>query len=101
MYGQKQARVPEQSGRYNMSGFMLLVQFVLVAEKVQDKKPIPIGINPVENLWHYLRSHYLANRIYADYDALRLAAVDTWQKAALDKETVKSVCFIKYAQHIY
>ena len=58
------------------------------------QKPIPIGINPVENLWHYLRSHYWANRIYADYDALRLAAVDAWQKAALDKETVKSVCFI-------
>jgi hypothetical protein len=65
------------------------------------QKPIPIGINPVENLWHYLRSHYLANRIYADYDALRLAAVDAWQKAALDKEIVRSVCFTKYAQRIY
>ncbi len=80
---------------------MLLVLFVLRVEKVQDKNQFQIGINPVENLWHYLRSHYWANRIYADYDALRLAAVDAWQKAALDKETVKSVCFIKYAQHIY
>ena len=100
MYGQKQARVPEQSVRQNMSGFMLLVQFVLGAEKVQDKKPIPIGINPVENLWHYLRSHYWANRIYVDYDALRLAAVAAWQKAALDKEIIKSVCFTKYAHRI-
>ncbi|HUT45646.1 MAG TPA: hypothetical protein VMX36_05140, partial [Sedimentisphaerales bacterium] len=49
------------------------------------QEPIPIGINPVENLWHYLRSHYWASRIYADYDALRPAAVDAWQKAALDK----------------
>ena len=65
------------------------------------QKPIPIGINPAENLWHYLRSHYWANRIYADYDALRLAAVDAWQKAALDKKIVKSVCFTKYAQRTY
>jgi transposase len=49
--------------------------------------------NPAENLCHYLRSHYWANRIYADYDALRLAAVDALQKAALDKETVKEIGF--------
>jgi hypothetical protein len=43
----------------------------------------------------------LVNRIYADYDDLRLAAVDAWQKAALNKDIVKSVCFTKYAQRIY
>jgi hypothetical protein len=43
----------------------------------------------------------LANRIYADYDAIRFAAVDARQKAALDKETVESVCFTIYAQRIY
>jgi len=63
--------------------------------------PYSPELNPVEYLWYYLRSHYWANRIYADYDALRLAAVDVWQKAALDKEKVKSVCFVKYAQRIY
>jgi transposase len=55
-------------------------------------------LNPVENLWHYLRSHYWADKTYAGYDALRLAAVDAWQRAALDKEIVKSVCFAEYAQ---
>ena len=33
-------------------------------------------LNPVENLWHYLRSHYWANRIYENYDDLRFAAID-------------------------
>ena len=55
-------------------------------------------LNPVENLWHYLRSHYWANKTYADYDALRFAAVDAWQRAALDKNIVKSVCFAEYAR---
>jgi len=56
--------------------------------------------NPVENFWHYLRSHYWANRIYADYDALRYAAIDAWQKAALDPAIIKSVCRAPYAERI-
>jgi transposase len=63
--------------------------------------PYSPELNPVENLWHYLRSHYWANRTYADYDDLRHAAVDAWQRAALDKEIVKSVCFAEYAQRTY
>jgi len=63
--------------------------------------PYSPELNPVENLWHYLRSHYWANRTYADYDGLRHAAVDAWQKAALNKEIVKSVCFAEYAQRTY
>ena len=35
--------------------------------------PYSPELNPTENLWHYLRSHYLSNRTYADYDALLAA----------------------------
>ena len=31
--------------------------------------------NPIENLWHYLRSHYWSNRSYHDRDALTETAV--------------------------
>ena len=55
-------------------------------------------LNPVENLWHYLRSHYWANRTYAHYDALRLAAIEAWQKAALDPTIIQSVCRASYAE---
>jgi transposase len=55
-------------------------------------------LNPVENLWHYFRSHFWANRSYSDYDDLRLAAVDGWRKAALDADVVKSVCRAKYTE---
>jgi hypothetical protein len=54
--------------------------------------------NAVENLWHYFRSQYWANRAYADYDDLRCAAIDSWQKAALDPETIKSVYRVPYAE---
>ena len=57
-------------------------------------------LNPVENLWHYFRSHYWSNRTYANYDALRLAAIDAWQKAALDPTMIQSVCRASYAERI-
>jgi transposase len=55
-------------------------------------------LNPVENLWQYLRSHYWSNRSYDGYDDLREAAVEAWQKAVLDSEIIKSVCRTKYAE---
>ena len=45
---------------------------------------------PLENLWHYLKSHYWSNRTYADYDALEQTAVDAWQHAVLHPELMKS-----------
>jgi len=53
-------------------------------------------LNPIENLWHYLRSHYWSNRAYHDYDDLRQAACDAWQKTCLDPERIKTVCRAAY-----
>ncbi len=53
-------------------------------------------LNPIENLWHYLKSHFWSNRAYQDYEALEQAAVDAWRKVALDTELIKSVCAAPY-----
>jgi transposase len=55
-------------------------------------------LNPIENLWHYLKSHFWSNRAYDDYDALEEAAVDAWRKAALDAELMKTVCAAPYLE---
>jgi hypothetical protein len=57
-------------------------------------------LNPIENLWHYLKSHYWSNRAYDDYEALEVAAVEAWHHAVLDSELMKTVCaapFLKRA----
>ncbi len=54
--------------------------------------PYSPELNPTENLWHYLRSHYWSNRDYHDYDALVDAATNAWRQAALDPKIVQSVC---------
>ena len=38
--------------------------------------PYSPELNPIENLWHYLRSYHWSNRVYDDYNALRQAAGD-------------------------
>ena len=53
-------------------------------------------LNPVENLWHYLRSHYLSNRRYEDYDALLNAGTEAYRK--LTPEVITSVCRCPYLE---
>ena len=49
-------------------------------------------LNPVENLWHYLRSHYWSNRLYRTWDDLRAAATDAWRRVCLQPSLLQSVC---------
>jgi transposase len=56
--------------------------------------PYSPELNPVENLWHYLRSHHLSNRAYDDYDALLNAGGEAYRK--LTPELLKTVCACPY-----
>jgi hypothetical protein len=49
-------------------------------------------LNPVENLWHYLRSHHWSNRLYATWEDLKTAAVDAWRRVCLVPDLIKTVC---------
>ena len=60
--------------------------------------PYSPELNPIENLWHYLKSHFGSNRAYDDYDELEQAALDAWQLAVLDPELMKTVCAAKYIE---
>jgi transposase len=58
--------------------------------------PYSPELNPVENLWHYLRSHFLANRAYRDYDHLLDAGTQAYR--SLTKEIIRSVCRCDYLE---
>ncbi|WP_397570098.1 IS630 family transposase [Schlesneria sp. T3-172] len=49
-------------------------------------------LNPIENLWHYLKSHHWSNRAYPDYPALEAASQEAWRASVLDPELMKTVC---------
>jgi len=58
--------------------------------------PYSPELNPVENLWHYLKSHYWSNRYYDNYEKLLDAAHDGWRKVCLSADKIKSICAVPY-----
>ena len=47
-------------------------------------------LNPIENLWHYIKSHYTSNRAFDDYDHLLAGVGEAWR--SLTEEQLRSVC---------
>jgi transposase len=58
--------------------------------------PYSPELNPVENLWHYLRSHHWSHRVYPDYEALRDAAAEAWRAVCLDPGKIRTICAAPY-----
>jgi hypothetical protein len=66
-----------------------------------DMSPIQLvpyspELDPVEDPWHYLRSHYWSWRVYRDYDAPEEAAMAAWRAACLEPWSVRSTCAAPY-----
>jgi transposase len=60
--------------------------------------PYSPELNPVENLWHYLRAHHWSNRAYQDYDELESEAAESLCTVCLDRDKVKSICNAEYVR---
>jgi putative transposase len=60
--------------------------------------PYSPELNPVENLWHYLRSHYWSIRVYRDYAALEAEATRSLCAVCQDVEQIKSICAAPYVR---
>jgi transposase len=52
--------------------------------------PYSPELNPVERLWAFLKSHYLSNRAYEDYDHLFRTCGEAWNQ--LTHEQFCSIC---------
>ena len=48
-------------------------------------------LNPVENVWQYLRSNWLSNRVFDTYHAIVDAACEAWQKLVAKPKTITSI----------
>ena len=61
--------------------------------------PASPELNPIENLWHYVRSHHWSNHLYDDYQALTHAVHHAWLHTCDDSELIKTVCNAPYLQN--
>ena len=48
-------------------------------------------LNPVENIWQYMRANWLSNRVFETYDAIVDAACQAWNNLIDQPETITSI----------
>ena len=48
-------------------------------------------LNPVENIWQYIRQNWLSTRIFETYDAIIDAGCEAWNKLIAQPETITSI----------
>jgi transposase len=48
-------------------------------------------LNPVENIWQYMRANWLSNRVFETYDAIIDAACEAGQKLIAQPQTITSI----------
>ena len=56
-------------------------------------------LNPVENIWQYLRANWLSNRVFDGYDAIIDAACEAWSKLLAEPNTITSIGMRDWAQY--
>jgi transposase len=48
-------------------------------------------LNPVEQIWQYIRANWLCNRVFDTYDEIIDAACDAWNRLIAEPKTITSI----------
>lgn len=59
--------------------------------------PYSPELNPIEQVWSWLRQHCLSNRVFKDYEDIVEQVSKAWNTFVSDKQRVKSICRRKWA----
>ena len=59
--------------------------------------PYSPELNPVENIWQFLRQTYLSNQVFEDYDKIVDACCDAWNKLIKEAGRITSIASRKWA----
>ncbi len=54
-------------------------------------------LNPVENIWQYLRQNWLSNRVFPTHGAILDAGCQAWNRLIAQPETITSIGMRKWA----
>jgi hypothetical protein len=59
--------------------------------------PYSPELNPVERIWRYLRSHWLANSVFRSLAEIMDACEAAWNRFAVDPGLIRSLCAVASA----
>ena len=54
-------------------------------------------LNPVENIWQYLRQNWLSNRVFENHEAIVEAACEAWRNLLANPSTITSIGYREWA----
>lgn len=54
-------------------------------------------LNPVENVWQYLRANWLSNRVFDNYEAIIDAGCEAWNRLIEQPDVIRSISMRKWA----
>lgn len=58
--------------------------------------PYSPELNPVEQIWAYLRQHYFANRAFNGYIDILDVCVNAWEAFTATPDLISSICYRKW-----
>ena len=56
-----------------------------------DQPALTPELNPVENIWQYIRQNWLSNRVFETYEAILDAGCNAWNKLIKQPITITSI----------
>lgn len=62
--------------------------------------PYSPELNPVENVWQFLRQNYLANRVFENYEAILDACCHAWRELLNAPDKIASITTRRWAQRV-
>ena len=62
--------------------------------------PYAPELNPVENIWQFLRQNYLANRVFETYDAIVDACCEAWNALRNAPGQIQSIAARQWAESV-
>ncbi len=84
--------IMDQAG-WHMSNNLVVPENITILP-LPPKSP---ELNPVENLWHFMRGNWLSNRVFKSYDDIADHCCDAWRKLESQPWRIMSIGRRKWA----
>lgn len=89
------AMVLDQAGWHGAKALVVPSNITLV-----PLPPYSPELNPVEQIWLYLKERFLSHRLHADYDAIADAASQAWSRLVAEAGRITSLCSYPWIQQV-
>src|SRR5690242_11081677 len=101
--GRNQPPRLDRGDRLAGAGWRRLAQLTAAQSAGQQLLPLPPyspELNPVENVWEFLRGNWLSHRVWDTYEAILDACQDAWNKLMQSPERIASLTIRPWAKPV-